>query len=410
MELYKLYQLIRFFTIKFNYTSIMFKGYSKTNEMFLFNKDNKTYQVIRLTTDTLDETYYDIERINEIFDLIRKKIKINDFTFLDIHISKDTVGIENFETVCIEDNFYSGKDVSDSYPGISNVIRKVKDPNNELKEIVEELNKNFLVSRRQKTKLHFGPYFITYILMFFCLINYLITFFLERNGFSSSAALIALGADYKTFTLGLNQIYRLFTYSFNHGSLFHLFANVYSLFLIGKYIEEKYGHLKYSAVLILSILAGSLTNGIIVDNNLLVGMSAGVYGLWGLYIFEVIFNRYPVSRSFYYVIFINLMLNFMSGIAWYAHIAGLIIGLLCYFLFRDEKLNVSYIIVICLLFGGLGYKYFSNRKISPLYPGTDSEVIQIYNEYIGKEYSNRIGYNLTKIYVKNGLIEGANNG
>ena len=55
----------------------------------------------------------------------------------------------------------------------------------------------------------------TYIIMGICIFVYLLSLLLGTK-YDKSSVYVVLGADYMTFTLGLKQLYRLFTCVFVH--------------------------------------------------------------------------------------------------------------------------------------------------------------------------------------------------
>ena len=112
---------------------------------------------------------------------------------------------------------------------------------------------------------------------------------MKRNLFKTAElSYIALGADYKMFTLGLRQFWRLLTTMFLHGSLNHLFMNMISLMTLGTLFETKYGHWKMLFTVLFCALIGSLTNGILTGNGLTVGISGGLYGLLAIYTIDIL--------------------------------------------------------------------------------------------------------------------------
>ena len=233
--------------------------------------------------------------------------------------------------------------------------------------------------------------------MIICIINFTLALLLSLK-YDMSSAQIILGADYKTFTLGLKQLYRLITVGFTHGSISHLFMNMLSLSVLGPYIERKYDTKFYLLTLFLSILVGSLTSGILTNNILAVGISGGLYGLSVIYFIDIIKKRAFNPNSLFMIIIINLMINFMSSVSWQAHLGGAICGLVMYMIKESEYKKQS-IALLILLICILGYKYLTIKIITPIYISTDKEIIEIYNDFGLKSYASNISKRLIETYI-----------
>lgn len=401
-DLYKMYQLMEFFTVKHSFNNVMIKELMNPNEVWLTNVNSLEYNVIRISLSTLDETYSQSERIINYLGTISKSFK-TETKFLDIHISNEKVEEnEIFNSICINTNYYSGIDVENSFPLIKNVIHDVDNAEGELESRISSINKNLkdrLKVRKNKLKEKFNLS-ATNIIILICIVNYLINFFLTIKGYSTSAIFVVLGADYKMFSLGLHELYRLFTYAFVHSSVLHLVLNMYSLYVLGNIIENKYGSVKFLCILFTSIIVGGLTHGILTDNQLIVGMSGGIYGLFSIYIIYAISLGAYQNRSFIFLLFINLMLNFVSNIAWQTHLGGAIVGLIFYFMFKDDnkvdyKLAVlALVVIVCLVI-----KYLSIKQITPIYMGTDAEVVKIFDDLGFKKTSLNLYNKLYNYYI-----------
>lgn len=132
---------------------------------------------------------------------------------------------------------------------------------------------------------------------------------------------------------------------FLHGGLAHLLANMWSLYLFGNNVEDAYGRLGY---LILYLASGVVaTIGFVLLNPEttvpLVGASGAIAGVMGAYL--VLFPHARVVSVFPLLFFIPftvpagwfLLLWFVgqfaftaveTGVAWEAHVAGFLFGML----------------------------------------------------------------------------------
>lgn len=407
-QIYKIYQLLSFFINKFSYQSFYIKEIKKDNEIWLTNKSNSAYQLIRITNSSLEDDVFDKERIESYLNFYKQHQKLSSLKFVDIHISNEKVySNESYDTVCINTDYYDGIDLSSAFPSIHNVIHEVKNEQKEINDIVNEINNVNKTKNKSNLKAKveiFFPNIVILITVALCVCSYILNFLLSLN-YSDSSALIFLGADYKMFTLGLNQFWRLFTYAFSHGSILHLILNMMALFNIGRYIEYKYGHLKTALLLFFGIVVAGLTNGILTgDNNTLcIGMSGGIYTLFSLYLLRYIKEGGGINGPILVTLGINLYLNFLPNVSWQAHLGGAIVGVL--FFFYEENGLKHFIILTSILALALGVKYYSKEKITPIYGGTDAEVISIYENLGFKSIASNTENKLYKIYVNDGKLK-----
>src|SRR6516165_4626534 len=129
------------------------------------------------------------------------------------------------------------------------------------------------------------------------------------------------------------EYYRLLTSAFLHeqglsgfGPL-HIIFNMWALILVGPSLEHLLGRLRFLAVYVLSALGGSVMFYLLAPvNELGLGASGAVFGLFGAWF--VVARRLRVdSRSIVFLIVLNLGISFLvAGIAWQAHVGGLLTG------------------------------------------------------------------------------------
>ena len=129
------------------------------------------------------------------------------------------------------------------------------------------------------------------------------------------------------------EFYRLITCAFLHGSVLHVFVNMYSLWIIGSQVETYIGKVKYLIIYILSAIMGSLFSIVFFENSISVGASGAIFGLMGSLLYFGYHYRLYLSNALRNqiipIIILNLLLGFMiSGIDNAAHIGGLIGGYL----------------------------------------------------------------------------------
>ncbi|MEV6309626.1 rhomboid family intramembrane serine protease [Streptomyces sp. NPDC051840] len=125
------------------------------------------------------------------------------------------------------------------------------------------------------------------------------------------------------------QWYRLVTSMFLHEEVLHIAFNMLGLWWLGGPLEAALGRARYLALYLLSGLAGSaLTYWITDPGQGTLGASGAVFGLLGAT--AVLMRRMNYDmRPVIALLVINLIFTFTwSGIAWQAHVGGLVAGAL----------------------------------------------------------------------------------
>jgi membrane associated rhomboid family serine protease len=179
-------------------------------------------------------------------------------------------------------------------------------------------------------------------------------------------ALQELGGDQITFDLeffppeALAQPYRFLTSAFLHSPSFvlHIVMNMYALWILGPYLEGLLGRLRFAVLYLLSALGGSVGYFVIVPASSdpgsawwtgAVGASGAIFGLFSAL---VIVNR-RLGRDIggvVGVIAINAVLGFVvPGIAWQAHLGGMITGAVVAALFASPRLRRGEVQLAALL-------------------------------------------------------------
>jgi membrane associated rhomboid family serine protease len=134
--------------------------------------------------------------------------------------------------------------------------------------------------------------------------------------------------------LAIAEPYRFLTAAFLHstGFLLHIAFNLYALWMVGPYLEGLLGRAQFTALYLLSAVGGSVGYYVIVSpygegwNTPTVGASGAVFGLFGA-LFVVNRRLGRDVGGIVAVVAINAVLGFVaSGIAWQAHLGGLVTG------------------------------------------------------------------------------------
>ncbi|MEU6573196.1 rhomboid family intramembrane serine protease [Streptomyces sp. NPDC046805] len=125
------------------------------------------------------------------------------------------------------------------------------------------------------------------------------------------------------------QYYRMLTAMFLHGGYLHILFNMLSLWWIGGPLEAALGRARYLALYFISGLAGgALSYLLAAPNQPSLGASGAIFGLFGAT--AVLLRRLNYDmRPVIALLVINLIITFgVPGIAWQAHIGGLVAGVI----------------------------------------------------------------------------------
>lgn len=167
----------------------------------------------------------------------------------------------------------------------------------------------------------------TYILMAINIIVYAYTSFLSGNIIETSDnVVLALGQDNSAIMAG--EVWRLVTAMFVHGSIVHIFGNMFFLLIFGLRAEDMFDIKEYLLIYFLSGLAGGLLTFAVLFYSLSVGASGAIFGVLGA---TIIYVRRAIGQSIItalaYALFL-FMINIGPNVNIYAHLGGLATGLL----------------------------------------------------------------------------------
>ena len=329
-----LMSLVHYFVTKEGYAPIFVQGVK--DEIWLEKVDGP-YRIIRINNNYIhNEEQYNFEqfKIKNIMKQIKRKTLSFTINALNIDLNvADRVEVKNEKNV---DNIsihelsevQKNNDIVSVFPNIKTdlfegnnsldlIINVTKDINNKTESDNKKFEKIF-----SKKKL-----FVTYILMGLCFLMYIVTLIMG----SSNVTYLILGANYAPLVKN-GEIFRLITYAFLHGSIIHLVVNMYSLFIVGRQIENNFGKVRLLIIYFISALSGGLLSALFSD-GISIGASGAIFGLLGaLLYFGLHFRLYltdALISKIIPIIILNLLIGFtVTGIDNACHIGGLIGGFL----------------------------------------------------------------------------------
>ena len=178
------------------------------------------------------------------------------------------------------------------------------------------------------------------------------------GGSTDPEVLIKFGALSSSLVAG-GEYWRLITCIFLHVNLVHLGVNAFSLFIFGPTAELFFGRIKFLAIYLIAGIGGSATSYVFIDpRSIGVGASGAVFGVLGAiaayyYLNQHLYGKYGrgMIMGIGVIVLLNLGFGFtVEGVDNWAHIGGLLFGILGAFALQKHKSEIG--------FGVLGVYFF----------------------------------------------------
>ena len=350
--------LVHYFITEKNYNPVVVRGVN--DEIWLENMKSD-YKLVRIVSHYIhnnEQLNYDYFRTKQISNKLKRKTFSFNMSVLNIYVDLgDNVNISNDDEHFMSVFINKMKDINNKYllEIFPDIVEKTghKEKGMELLfKITDDINKSNVKKNAKLDKLFSKktPY-ITYIIMGICFIMFLITGMGNDTG-----VLIKYGANLDVLVKN-GEYYRLFTCIFLHIGIMHLLCNMYSLYIIGREVENLFGKIKYIIIFILSGIFGSIMSLAFTHNTVSVGASGAIFGLFGaLLYFGYNYRGYlgnVIKSQILPVVIINLIFGFIStGVDVAGHIGGLIGGIIVSSVLgsSDEKGIDINRIIICLIY------------------------------------------------------------
>ena len=325
--------LINYFITEKNYNPMIIHGLN--DEIWLENL-NEDYKIVRIVSHHIhnkEQLDFDKFKLSRIVKQVKKKTLSFKVKVLSIYTDLED------DKILSNDDIYINKEEDINNPKLTNVfpniVEKTKVDENGLEyfiKVTDSINKkNESKSKIAEKIFSFKKPIVTYSLIFICILVFILMYVLG-NGSTDNYTLLVFGANLDILTKG-GDYYRLLTSMFLHIGILHLLCNMYSLYIIGKEVENVFGKWKYLVIYLLSGIAGSILSLAFSHNTICAGASGAIFGLLGaLLYFGYYYRTYlgaTLTRSIIPVIVLNLIIGFTSsGIDNAAHIGGLVGGIL----------------------------------------------------------------------------------
>lgn len=324
--------LINYFITEENYKPMIIHGIN--DEIWLENLDNN-YKIVRIVSHHIhnkEQLNFDKFKLSKIVKQVKRKTLSFKVKVLSIYTDIEDEKILNNDDVLItkEKDINNPKLVS-AFPDIVEKTNRKEDGLEYFIKVTDNINKKN--EKRNKIAEKIFSYkqpIVTYIIMAICIILFIL---MELSGGSTnSQTLLKYGANLDVLVKN-GEYYRLFTCIFLHIGIMHLLCNMYSLYIIGREVENLFGKIKYIIIFILSGIFGSIMSLAFTHNTISAGGSGAIFGLLGaLLYFGMHYRTYlgeAIKRSIIPIIVVNLIIGFFAeGIDLAAHIGGLVGGVL----------------------------------------------------------------------------------
>lgn len=168
----------------------------------------------------------------------------------------------------------------------------------------------------------------TYILIALNIAVYVYTAFAGGNFLSTSDDMLWNYGQVNIFVLE-GELWRLFTSMFIHADIAHIAGNMLFLLIFGLRSEEMFSLPEYLAIYFLGGLTGNLLSLLLLPLlTISVGASGAIFGMFGA---TVIYARRSFRQSIIGALiyaFFLLILSSGAGVNNFAHMGGLVTGLL----------------------------------------------------------------------------------
>ena len=351
--------LVHYFVTEKNYNPVVVHGIN--DEIWLENM-NSDYKIIRIVSKYIHNN----EQLK--FDRFRskqstKKLKFKTFS-LKMNVFNIYIDLGDNVTELKEDS----KDLSvfvksmgdiknplivSAFPDIVEKTNHDEEGMQLLFKITDDIN----VSNEKKNKTMEKIFsakkpLITYLLIILCIVMFVLT----GGGYSDNHLINLLVNSFDLVKSG--QVFRLFTSMFVHFGIFHLFFNMYTLYIVGTRVEDFFGKTKYLLIYLISGICGSLLSISFHPDAVSAGASGAIFGLFGsLLYFGYNYRGYIgaiVRSQILPLVIYNLLIGFfVSYIDVSAHIGGLIGGLFVSKMLgtiENKKYNLSDIALFLVYF------------------------------------------------------------
>ena len=136
--------------------------------------------------------------------------------------------------------------------------------------------------------------------------------------------------------------WQLFTSMFVHFGPVHLIFNMFALYYFGRMDENAFSKLNFLVIYFVSGLLGSLMTVVLMPIDTVSGGASGaIFGLVGAYV-AIARRAQHMGFALVYAVFLFIQSSILPGVNIYAHLFGLIGGLVLGLLFSPRRQPAAY--------------------------------------------------------------------
>ncbi len=331
-------KFIHYFITEKNYNPVIVHGIQ--NEIWLENMDSE-FRIVRLVLgyihnkEQLDFDNFKVSRLT-------RQIKMKTFTFkmkvltlyLDINEDVKLVDGKSFYHVdaANEKKVIKNEVIKKYFPDMKDKLKFTE----EGAKLYERINTDILrknIDSSEKINDLFTPKkpVATYLLLSVMTILLVLMYLFGAGGIDSMS--VKTLYDFGGLVKDGSWI-RLISSIFLHIGFLHFLMNAWSLNILGRQVENFFGHVKTFIIFMYSGIIGNLLSLVLMDSNTIsAGASGAIFGLMGALLYFSMNQRTYMSEALKNqilpVIIVNLFAGFIiPGINIYAHIGGLIGGII----------------------------------------------------------------------------------
>lgn len=410
-ELY-VFQLLHFLVSKYQYQLVTVRQYKQ--DKWLMNPAQKDYPIIYLTSLDKEQLALKMPSIRQVHQVIAQLTQRN--TQLLILHTSDDAEIQR-DTSCLVAPIHPGsceeEAVKEHFEGIGEAVYDAAEPQKEVIQLthsLEELQAASLRKLKQQGLVQKMP-LITTVTVGICMLVWLLVALLSSYLENDIIAALLGGAYYKMNIISLHEYWRMITAGFLHLDIIHLLCNMMALYSIGKVCERSYTKLQYLMILIGSIIIGNLFVFLTEGNSICLGISGGVFGLFGAVIVTLFADHSiqnpMVKASVMRLLVMNALISLLPGISLFAHLGGFVAGVFMGIIFskvpRWSHLRIHVTISFAIL---VGLSFAMASKLDLIEP-LDRQIDRTYYHTVKKlgldSYAERIQKAYLQYYSKEEL-------
>jgi len=164
-------------------------------------------------------------------------------------------------------------------------------------------------------------------------------------GAVDTSVIVNMGGKYARYIVDKGEWWRFITPIFLHCSVTHIVFNLLMQVKIGADMERSFGSLRFALLFLICGIGGNLLSCCFLFNQIQAGASGSLFGLLGLMLIDVIVHWKTIQHPgvSFIVILVTIILSVLSGMMPgtdnFAHVGGLLFGIVGGFAFLPSLIN-----------------------------------------------------------------------